>query len=202
MFRRNRTLGLAILGLGLAAMGTACLSGCRAIRWKRSMTQRATQHPGLIWRCSAEGLSPVLLENLVRAADEYLQETGKALVVNSGKRSLRKQAELMAAMSRGQLEGMYCRNGYPAYIRAILDHREQHGNATTEDTWRILADRADGFISSHLYGGAVDIASEDADIAILKKVLAKHGFRILDERSLGIACIHATCRDVPKAIVR
>ena len=159
----------------------------------------------IVWECRQEGLARLLLRDLNRAMDAYAKESGdETVTITSGRRSLRHQARLMAAFSQEQLMGMYGRNGTPGYIEAIGDLRqEKQRDPTADEVYGILRTRESGFISSHLYGGAVDIASNSLqDIPALRAQLAACGFRTLDERSLGINCIHATHTDVPKSIVR
>jgi len=186
----------------LPVLAFTALTGCRSPWGEKAMIRKATRHPGLVWECSAAGLDKILLKSLCQVATAYFSRTGSPLVLTSGKRHLHKQAELMAAMSREQLEGMYCQNGYPSYIRDILSAREEKEKITVEDTHLILANRTEGYISSHLYGGAIDIASDGMDVELLERLLNEHGFRSLDERNLGINCIHATHRKVPRKIIR
>ena len=163
---------------------------------------RATTPPSIVWECSAVGLAPGLLDALQRAADRYAGATGQALTVVSGRRTLRRQAELMAGMTREQLQGMYCRNGYPDYVRGLVALQAERGTVTPEDAYRILGARRDGYVSAHLSGAAVDIAAERVDAAVARSALEAEGFRVLDERALGIACLHATHVATPLAIVR
>jgi hypothetical protein len=97
---------------------------------------------------------------------------------------------------------MYCRNGYPSYVRDLVAARQKAGALTEDDAYRILRTRTEGYISSHLYGAAVDISSVGVDVALLKRLLQEQGFRTLDERNLGIQCIHATYRHIPAEIIR
>ena len=159
----------------------------------------------IVWECSREGLAPELLDDLARAIEAYAIASGDdGVVITSGRRTLRHQAKLMAAFSQEQLMGMYGRHGTPCYVQAIGELREREGrDPTADEVYRILRERKEGFISSHLYGGAIDVASRSvSDVPALRKHLARCGFRTLDERNLGIACIHATHTGVPKAIVR
>ncbi len=201
-----------LLGLALA------LPSCRAAsRWGLfRMTPAASDFdtatlgteaymddPNITWNCSSEGLDEGLLQALHAVAAEYAEETGEPIVINSGARTLHRQAELMSAMSRSQLEGMYCRQGYPGYVQRILNARKtNHGTLDAEATYAILRDRDDGFISAHLCGAAVDVSPAGSDVGLLRKLLEKHGFTTLDERSLGINCLHATYRQAPRTIVR
>ena len=158
----------------------------------------------IVWECRQDGLAGMLLRDLDRAVDAYVNESGdETVTITSGRRSLRHQARLMAAFSQEQLMGMYGRNGTPGYIEAIGNLRqEKQRDPTADEVYGILRTRDSGFISSHLYGGAVDIASSTVqDIPALRAQLAACGFRTLDERSLGINCIHATHTGVPKSIV-
>ena len=156
----------------------------------------------LAWDCSAEGLAPGLESALRSAATVYYRQTGRSLRVTSGRRTLYHQATLMAKFTRAQLEGMYCRDGYPSYIRELVTHREGHGTLTPADAYRILASRTEGYISSHLYGGAVDIDTTGLNVPLAKKLLSERGFRVFDEQSLGVHCLHATYRHAPVLIIR
>jgi len=153
------------------------------------------------WNCDPNGLADGVAEALTCAAAAYCRETQLGITVVSGYRTLRRQAELMAEMSREQLEGLYCQNGYPSYIRRIVAHMTDKGPPSADDVYQILSTRKEGYISSHLSGAAVDIRSRGADVSVLKRVLTEHGFAVLDERSLGIPCIHATYRAAPRLIV-
>ena len=157
--------------------------------------------------CTEEGISgleAITLEAFLNVAKEYLQRTQTRLMVTSAKRSLKHTASLMSAFSIGQLEGMYCRNGYPDYIRTMKDAMERlNRKLTPEETYEILRNRQEGYISSHLFGGAIDIAAEGlADKALLISLLHSAGFTTLDETDLGVQCIHASHSKVPKSIVR
>ncbi len=206
-----------LLALALALSGiVSSIVGCRFQRKEHAppVAVNAELHavpdpappPGndrtLVWRCSAEGLDSELLEVLRRVAAKCHQQTGETIVINSGRRTLRHQARLMAEMTRDQLEGMYCRRGYPSYIRDIVLARERDGDISADETYGILCSRTEGFISSHLSGAAIDISPRGIDVALLKSLLAEHGFSVLDERSLGVECIHATFLAAPKHIVR
>lgn len=110
----------------------------------------------------------------------------------------------MAAFSIDQLEGMYCRNGYPDYIRTMRTAMETlHRRLTPDEAYDILKHRQEGYISAHLSGGAIDIAVEGlADKPLLLALLHEAGFTTLDETDLGVPCIHASHPDVPKSIIR
>ncbi len=157
--------------------------------------------------CDAEGvagLEAIVLEAFTTVAQEYLRRTGTRLMVTSGRRTLRHTAFLMSGFSIEQLEGMYCRNGYPDYIRTIKSSMEQlHRRLTPEETYEILKNRQEGYISSHLFGGAVDIAVEGLkDKPLLTRLLQAEGFTTLDETDLGVLCIHASHQNVTKSIIR
>jgi hypothetical protein len=155
----------------------------------------------VVWACDPEGLADGVTMAVNRAAKGYHQETQLSITVVSGRRTLRHQAKLMAGMTRAQLEGMYCRNGYPSYITRIVSHMSEKGPPSADGVYDILRTRKEGYISAHLSGAAVDIRSRGANVPVLKRVLSEHGFAVLDERSLGIACIHATWRAAPRLIV-
>ena len=150
------------------------------------------------------GLAPIVRTSLDIAAAEYAVVTGERITVTSARRTLRHTASLMAGFSQEQLEGMYCRNGYPSYIRQIVQERASKGRMlTTDETYRILANRSEGYISSHLSGAAVDIATNGLkDKQLLREILERHDFTTLDETSLGIPCLHATHKLAPKLIIR
>ena len=150
------------------------------------------------------GLETIVLEAFTNVAQEYLRRTGTRLMVTSGKRTLRHTAFLMSGFSIEQLEGMYCRNGYPDYIRSIKTSMEQlHRRLTPEETYEVLKNRQEGYISSHLFGGAVDVAVEGLkDKPLLTHLLQTEGFTTLDETDLGVLCIHASHKNVAKTIVR
>ena len=157
--------------------------------------------------CSKEAivsLKPGVLGAFAECAKQYCTTTGQTLEITSARRSLRHCAQLMNAFSKEQLEAMYCRNGYPSYIRDIVQARSKMGRALTDDeAYQILCNRSEGYISAHLYGAAIDIASEGlADKALLLELLAKAGFRTLDETNLGIRCIHATFSGIAAEIIK
>ena len=99
---------------------------------------------------------------------------------------------------------MYCRNGYPSYIRDIVQTRARLGRPLTDDeAYQILRNRSEGYISAHLYGAAIDISAEALrSKALLLSLLTMAGFRTLDETNLGICCIHATFGRIPAEIIR
>ena len=149
-----------------------------------------------------ETLQPEVIAAFEKVACEYMDATGERLTVTSGRRTLRRMAELMSKFSMEQLEGMYCRNGYPQYISAIKEAR-RIGGVDEEQTYRILRQRTEGYISMHLAGGAIDIATEGlADQELLTRLLEKHGFTAFNETELGIRCIHASFKTAEKKIIR
>ncbi len=172
------------------------LAGCCLMR---------SSSPILVWNCSRDGLAPVLLRDLDAAMADYAEATGdEAVVVTSGRRTLRRQAELMADFSQDQLVGLYGRHGMPCYVQSIGEFRQREGrDPNADEVYEILRTRESGYISDHLYGGAVDIASSSVqNIAALRTCLQEHGFRVLDERDQGIACLHASHTGVPRLIAR
>jgi len=157
--------------------------------------------------CDGESIATLegcVLDKLKTVAQEYLRRTGTRLMVTSARRTLKHTALLMSAFTIEQLEGMYCRNGYPDYIRTMksaMEHLQR--KLTPEETYDILKNRQEGFISSHLFGGAIDIAVEGlADKNLLTHLLHAEGFSTLDETDLGVLCIHASHLNVAKVIVR
>jgi hypothetical protein len=158
----------------------------------------------LVWECEPNLLQPALLADLRRAAREYVRSCREPLRVVSGARTLRRQAELMAAMTPDQLEALYCRNGYPQYIRDLIAIHGRCGAVTPDQAHDVLSNRTEGYVSAHLSGAAVDLGvpRSDAHAALLRSILERHGFSVLDERSAGIPCIHATHIASPRRIVR
>ena len=150
------------------------------------------------------GLAPQAIADFCTAAEKYTAATGQRLTVTSARRTLRHCASLMAAMSIEQLEGMYCRNGYPDYIQTMKDAMQRLGrNLTDDETYEILRNRREGYISAHLFGAAIDVASanlQDADL--LEQILASCNFSVLNETSLGVNCIHASHKNVQRLIIR
>jgi len=88
---------------------------------------------------------------------------------------------------------MYCRNGYPEYIRQMVKTMKQkQAPLNTEETYQILCQRQQGYISYHLFGAAVDIATKELNNQeLLTELLTKAGFTVSDETNLGIHCLHA-----------
>ena len=162
-------------------------------------TESAESESHLVFRCNADGLHPDLLKSLAAVADAYYAIQEEPLVVNGGRRTLRRQAELMAAFSLKQLEGMYCRNGYPDYIRRIAELPEPF---SADDVYRILASRTEGYISKHLTGQAADISPELKDAALARKLLKDAGLTVFDETSLGVRCLHVGLPGPPSEIIR
>jgi hypothetical protein len=213
--RRVRPLVAAtVLVLGLAVTLPSCRAAARLGLFRGTppaadeeapdvLAERIMADPNIVWNCTSEGLDENLLVALGKVAADYASRTGQPIVVNSGARTLRRQAELMADMSQGQLEGMYCRQGYPAYVASIAEaRRRDRGAVDAEAVYEILRQRDDGFISSHLFGAAVDVSPSGADVELLRTLLEENGFTTLDERGLGINCLHSTYRAVPRRIVR
>ncbi|MBQ7652492.1 MAG: hypothetical protein IJS15_16150 [Victivallales bacterium] len=150
------------------------------------------------------GLAPQVLADFSAAAERYTSETGQRITVTSAKRSLRHCASLMAAMSIEQLEGMYCRNGYPDYIKSMKEAMRSLGRKLTPDeAYEILRNRGEGYISAHLFGAALDVASDGLkDAALLERILADSNFSVLNETELGVNCIHASHKNVKRQIIR
>ena len=155
-------------------------------------------------KAAIDSLKPGVLEAFAKCAEQYRARTSQALEITSAVRSLRHCAQLMNQFSKEQLEAMYCRNGYPGYIRDIVQARERLGRPLSdEEAYQMLRNRGEGYISAHLYGAAIDIAAENLrDKALLLELLANAGFRTLDETNMGICCIHATFGGIPAEIIR
>lgn len=183
---------LALLPPGLVFLFVGC-----------SLMRPSSLH--LVWECPQAGLAAAVVRDLEDAVAAYAGESGdESVTVTSGRRTLRRQAELMADFSQEQLVALYGRNGMPVYIQSIGDFREREGrDPTADEVYEILRQRESGYISDHLYGAAVDIATSSVeDVELLRQHLHASGFRTLDERAQGIACIHASHPGVPRQIVR
>ena len=164
--------------------------------------RKAETARSIVWKCARNGLLQGVTRRIETVARLYHRETGTALRVVSARRSLQRQAELMAAMSQEQLEILYCRNGYPDYVRQIADGLRACGTVSPAKVYEILAQRAEGYVSAHLSGAALDIDATDADVDLLHKLLTENGFRVLDERVAGIPCIHAVIASAKLRMVR
>lgn len=120
-------------------------------------------------------------------------------VMTSGRRTLRQQAREMAAMSPGQLRGLYCNGGIPSYVEELI-----HAMPLTEEAaYRILQNRSEGYLSKHLFGAAADFAPRSIqDPALFRDALEKQSLRVLDESQHGIPCLHVHDPGAPVEIVR
>ena len=157
--------------------------------------------------CAPEALQSLadgVLDAFTEVASRYTQETGQRLVVTSARRTLLHTAELMAEFTPVQLEELYCRNGYPSYIREMVSAIQAKGHPLTgEEAYAILAHRTEGYVSAHLFGAAIDIRSTELqNPTLLRSLLETAGFRTLDETECGIPCIHATYKAIPTQIIR
>lgn len=147
------------------------------------------------------GLAAGLRQAIIDAAREYHARfpNEPAWVVTSARRTLRRQAELMAQMNAEQLVGMYCSHGRPQYIDALLDAWP----VDAERAYAILANRTEGYISRHLFGAAADIAAEKiAYPDTFKTLLTERGAAVMDEQPLGVQCFHISWPAAPAEIVR
>ena len=183
----------------------ALVAGCATTHHPRP-TPHSPSSP-FLYTCSRDSLTalePVVQRDLGVVARRYQKLTGARFTVTSARRTLRHTAALMAGFSQKQLEGMYCRHGYPSYIRQIVQARKAKKRMlTAAETYDILRRRTEGYISFHLSGGAVDIATRNlAQPELLKRLLRENHFTVLDETSMGVACIHASHRQVPNRIIR
>lgn len=134
--------------------------------------------------------------------DAFLASKGEECVpwlMTSGRRTLRQQAREMAAMSPGQLRGLYCNGGIPSYVEELI-----HAMPLTEEAaYRILQNRSEGYISRHLFGVAADFSPRSIqDPALFRAALEGQSLRVLDESRHGIPCFHVHDPGVPAEIVR
>ena len=149
------------------------------------------------------GLLPEVKDCLTAAVNEYYLATGEPPVITSGYRTLHHCAALMADFDQVQLEQLYCRHGYPSYIRDLVAAREAKGSPLTADeAYDILRRREEGYISWHLAGGAVDFRLPQANPELLRDCLERHGFRVLDETEAGVPCWHATKTGLTPRVIR
>lgn len=121
-----------------------------------------------------------------------------AISINSGRRSLKRQAELMADFSKKQLERMY--PGAP-YVKEIegLTAGVSGVVRKSDGVYNILQKHyRDGpnpkpYISRHLQGLAVDISAKNwspSDRWRAEAIARKFGLKPKDETNLGIKCFH------------
>ncbi len=156
----------------------------------------------LSWECEKAGLDPRIPPALEAAAAAYGSATGETLRVTSGLRTLRRQAELMAAMTDAQLRALYARNGTPDYVQNLEEARRRRGTLDAETAYGILKSRKEGYISAHLSGAAADLATDGvSNLPLLRKFLDAGGFDTLDERDDGIPCLHCRFRAAAVRIV-
>jgi TorA maturation chaperone TorD len=125
-----------------------------------------------------------IIEQLIRQCEQNLDVNIR--INATGERSVRRQAELMAAMNSTQLN-MYD-NGNPWYIKEMKDCTLS-GSARTNEFERLIRDaRSRGsFVSRHLTGDAVDITPSTQQV---RNWLESNGVSVKDEREEGIACWH------------
>jgi len=146
---------------------------------------------------------PEVYKGIYRVSCLYFAAFGKPVVITSGWRSLRKMAELMAPLSVSQLEGMYCQNGYPDYIRSIVSERGiSNAVLSAAEIYRILQNRKEGYVSRHLFGAAVDLSCEEMELEDLSLILKQCGFSVFNERAFGIECVHASYLGLDPVIIR
>jgi len=155
--------------------------------------------PDVRWAAPRTEVHPGLVQAIERAARTYRGRTGEPVTVVSGRRSLRRQAELMAAMSDEQLTSLY--SAAAEYVQRIIAERARTGRLSAEQVYRILCTRSEGYISRHLWGAAVDLAIPEKAPEMLITCLRKEGLQVLDERNAGIHCFHVAKPDLPVRIV-
>ncbi len=157
----------------------------------------------VVWNGCREGLIPELAARIEAAAREFAAAYGASIEVASGRRTLRRQARLMAAMTDAQLLALYGAGAAPDYVRAICAlPKAGDGGRDPEAVYRVLQRRRQGFVSRHLFGGAADIAVPEQAPEALAATLRRHGLNVLDERSTGIACFHVSLPGIEPVIVR
>jgi len=154
------------------------------------------------WQCDSAGLKPEMVAALERVASEYFRQCAKPLRITSGRRSLRRQAELMSGMNREQLVSLYGAKGIPDYIQALCQILDRGDKLTPDNAYDVLTHRQEGYISRHLFGAAVDLDPAEMKSILLRHLLEEHGFTTLDEREFGLACVHAAWPGCPEEIVR
>jgi putative peptidoglycan binding protein len=131
-------------------------------------------------------------KDILKSVDAGLQKkiiefAGKfgPITITSGKRTLLKQAELMAVMSDKDL-GMYGKDNYVAEIKA-LDKKER----TPKKVEEILAKwvKKGSFVSRHLQGRAIDISAQGGfKWSSAEKIAKEVGLKVKQEE--GRDCFH------------
>jgi len=160
-------------------------------------------NPGIHWNGCREGLVPELVERIEAAVREYAAVHGGPVEITSGRRSLRHQARLMAAMTDEQITALYGPGDTPDYVRSIRAlPRNADGARDPGVVYEVLRNRRQGYISRHLFGAAADISPPDCAPEKLVAALKRHGLNVLDERGTGIHCFHVSLPGVTPVIVR
>jgi len=160
------------------------------------------QNTAIEWNGCRAGVDPALVQAVERAARVWSAEIGRPVEVASGVRTLRRQAELMAAMSDAQLHGLYSAGGVPDYVRRICELRSPDGTISAARVYDVLRQRHGGYVSRHLFGAAVDLAVPQIAVPELVDALLQQGLAVLDERDRGIHCLHVSLPGAPVRIVR
>jgi hypothetical protein len=111
-------------------------------------------------------VSPRIADKLARIAEHYHKHTGKTLVVTSGTRDPRDQAEAVYDKLQGgdDIVRLYRNKEAAREIKEAYDRHRQKGRAAAISAMArtIRAQVARGtYISSHLRAGAADIRSHD-----------------------------------------
>ena len=127
-----------------------------------------------------------IILQLIRQCEQNL---GVSITINGTSRTVRRQAELMANMTSGQLD-MYGSSTW--YVRE-MKASTLTGSARIAEFERLLQQaRSQGsFISRHLSGEAVDIAPSTPEV---KRWLESNGITVKDETELGIRAWHLELR--------
>ena len=133
----------------------------------------------------------VVQENVKGLVARFAVKFG-AITINSGRRDLAKQADLMAGMTNSQLLALYP-GAYTNDIVVLTPPRK------AGDVFKILDDcYEDGpdphpYISRHLQGRAVDISMggwSPSDAQRAKAIARELGLVFKDETQEGISCFH------------
>ncbi len=159
----------------------ACATGARC-RGDGEMVMRRKD--------SSVHLSPCVAEEIGKLARAFHKKTRRGLIITDGDRSIRDQAVQLARKLRDReniirlyRERDLAREVRKAWRALSAKQRRKKGVATIEKVLERQVARG-RFISQHMIKGAVDLrtlAFRARDLRILRRLIAEHGIRLLDE---------------------
>jgi hypothetical protein len=125
-------------------------------------------------------------QKILQISEDCKKETGASVTINSsGRRTVRRQAELMAAMTDSQLDWYGSSTWYVVEMKNIP--RNMSGRVEEFELLINKALKQGSFVSRHLKADAVDIAPSTSTV---RDYLEKHGVSIKDETVDGNKCWH------------